>query len=130
KDLEITTLKILSAASGNKYSPSEILEKISFVMTDSASHNINVIEMVCEELDVESVPKTLLCNAHPLMLFQNKIIEVFKDIHAHLGAKRINKCFLVDVDFRHDDFISKSMKCLTNFITKDYSAKPWNRFSQ
>ncbi|CAL4248580.1 unnamed protein product [Meganyctiphanes norvegica] len=22
------------------------------------------------------------------------------------------------------------MKCLTNFITKDYSAKPWNRFSQ
>ena len=76
KDLEITTLKILSAASGNKYSPSDIVEKISFVMTDSTSHNLNVIEMVCEELDVEKVPKTLLCNAHPLLLFQHKIVEV------------------------------------------------------
>ena len=37
---------------------------------------VNVIEMVCEELEVESVPKTLLCNAHPLMLFQHKEVEV------------------------------------------------------
>ena len=37
---------------------------------------------------------------------------------------------MVDVDFCHDDFISKSLKCLTNFINKDFSAKPWNRFSQ
>ena len=83
--MEINTLKILSAASGNKYSPSDILEKISFVMTDSTSHNLNVIEMVCEELAVEYVPKTLLCNAHPLILFQHKIVEVsticlFRDI--------------------------------------------------
>ena len=69
KKLEINTLKILSAAS-------DILEKILFVMTDSTSHNLNVIEMVCEELEVESVPKTLLCNAHPLMLFQHKEVEV------------------------------------------------------
>ena len=76
KELEIYTLKILIAASGNKYSPSDILENILFVMTDSTSHNLNVIEMVCEELEVESVPKTLLCNAHPLMLFQHKEVEV------------------------------------------------------
>ena len=76
KDLELMTLKILSAASGNRYLPAKILAKISFVMTDSTSHNMEVIEMVCEDLEIESVPKTLLCNAHPLMLFQSKIVEV------------------------------------------------------
>ena len=45
KDLEIT-LKILSAASGYKYSAQDILSKINF-MTNSTAHNIGVIEKVC-----------------------------------------------------------------------------------
>ena len=75
-DLEVTTLSILSAASGHKYTPTEIFEQISFVMTDSTAHNLKVIESVAEKLSAETVPKTLLCNAHPLMLFQNKENEV------------------------------------------------------
>ena len=66
----------MSAASGHKYSPADLLDIVSFVMTDSKSHNLHVIESVAEDLGVESVPKTLLCNAHPLMLFQNKTDDV------------------------------------------------------
>ena len=46
-----------------------------------------------------------------------------------LLGKQIEKCFLVEVDFRNANFILKSMKCLTNFINKDNSSKPWNRHS-
>ena len=60
KDLEVTTLKILTAAAGYKYSEQDILSKINFIITDSTAHNIGVIEKVCKELEVEEVPKTLL----------------------------------------------------------------------
>ena len=43
KDLELTTLRILSASTGYKYSKADIVEKITFVMTDSTAHNIGVI---------------------------------------------------------------------------------------
>ena len=65
KGLEICTLKILSASCCHEYSEKEILQHIKFVMTDSTSHNLNVINQVAEELGAESVPSTLLCNVHP-----------------------------------------------------------------
>ena len=43
KDLDITTLKILSAATGYKFTEQEILSKINLIMTDSTAHNIGVI---------------------------------------------------------------------------------------
>ena len=58
KDLEICTLKILSASCYHEYSEKEILQHIKFFMTDSASHNLNVINQVVEELGAESVPST------------------------------------------------------------------------
>ena len=51
KDLTISTLDILSAAPGRKYTPKQIFERISFIMTDSTSHNVGVMDMVCEELE-------------------------------------------------------------------------------
>ena len=36
---------------------------------------------------------------------------------------------MVDVQFKNESFIVKSLKCLSNFINSDYSAKPWNRYS-
>ena len=129
KDLEITALKILSAATGYKYSEQDILKKISFVMTDSTSHNLEVLGLVAEELAVEHIPKTLLCNIHPLMMFQGKMKELFLDIYNSLGNKKITDCFLVDVEFKNESFIIKSLKCLSNFINKDYSSRPWNRSS-
>ena len=129
KDLEITTFKMLSAASGNKYSEQDIVSKISFVMVDSTSHNLNVIESVCEDLEVEQVPKTLVCNIHPLMMFQLKLKELCQEIHDLLGHRKISDCFMVDIEFSRESLVIKALKCLSNFINRDFSAKPWNRSS-
>ena len=45
-ELVQNTLEILSAACDNQYSSKDILEKVSFVMTDSTAHNIGVMEKV------------------------------------------------------------------------------------
>ena len=66
KELEITTLKILCCAVGYRYTEAEILSNIDFVMSDSTSHALNIIESVCDEYEVEH-PKALTCNVHPLM---------------------------------------------------------------
>ena len=73
KDLEICSLKILSASCCHDYSEKEILQHIKFVMTDSTSHNLDVINQVAEELGAESVPSAILCDAHPLMMFKEKL---------------------------------------------------------
>ena len=126
KELQIATYEILSAASDGKYSKEEILSKVNFIMSDSTAHNIGVIEMVCDELSVETVPRTLLCNVHPLMMFDSKLRELCKHIHDGIGGEKLSKCFLVDVDFRRESFPIKAIKCLSNFVCRDFSAKPWN----
>ena len=131
KELELTTFKMLSAASGYKYSEAEIFKKVTFVMTDSTAHNIGVTEMVCDELDINDAdrPDTLLCNIHPLMLFQNKMKEFYGEIQQSFGTKKLDECFTVDIDFKDENFVLKAIKCLTNFINKENNAKPWNRHS-
>ena len=46
-----------------------------------------------------------------------------------IGKNKIKECFLVDIDFHSESFIVKSIKCLSNFISNEYSAKPWNLFN-
>ena len=58
-----------------------------------------------------------------------KIKELCQDIHNSLGNKKITDCFLVDIEYKNESFVIKSIKCLSNFINQDYSAKPWNRSS-
>lgn len=128
KELELMTLKMLSAATGFKYTEQDILSNITFVMTDSTSHNLEVMESVCEDFNVKA-PKALTCNIHPLMMMQRKVKEVFRLLHDMIGADKVKECFLTDIDLVNDDFITKSITCLTNFINKDHSAKPWNRQS-
>ena len=128
QELEITTLKILCCSVDYRYTEAEILANIKFVMSDSTSHNLNVIESVCESYDV-APPKALTCNIHPLMMMQRKVKDVFCVLHDTIGAEKLNQCFLSDVDFANDDFITKAIHCLSNFINKDHSAKPWNYHS-
>ena len=122
-------LDMMAASTDNRYSSADIMNKINFCMTDSTSHNLKVIEKICETLEVDDVPNTLLCNVHPLMLFQRKIKELCQLVHDGFGVKKLSDCFLVDVDFRNESFVVKAIKCLTNFINRDFSAKPWNRCS-
>ena len=102
---------------------------INFVMTDSTNHNLGVIDTVCEDLQTESKPKSIVCNVHLLMMIQRKVKKVFQDIHDALGKVKIKDCFLVDIEFHSESFIIKAITCLSSFINKDFSAKPWNRQS-
>ena len=40
---------------------------------------------------------------------------------------RIRECFIADVNFGNEPFISKALSCLCAFINSDFSEKPWNR---
>ena len=125
-DLVKCTIQILSAVSAYKYSISDILKMITFIMSDSAAHNLKVME-VCEDEGVENNPFALLCNIHPLMMFQRKIKEFCQELHM-IGKNRIKECFLVDIDFHSESFAIKSIKCLLNVICEEYST--WNGCSQ
>ena len=70
-----------------------------------------------------------MCNIHPLMMFQRQAKKVFQIIHDAFGKAKIKDCFLVDIDFHDESFIIKAVTCLSSFINKDYSSKPWNRNS-
>lgn len=63
---------MLSSATGQRYSKPDILHKISFVITDSTSHNLKVIEGVCEELEVQKALEIMLCNIQLLVSQQNQ----------------------------------------------------------
>ena len=88
-----TKLEILSAATECMYTESQIMAKMDFVMTDSISHSLGVIEMVCEEKKSEYVPSSLVCNIHPLMMMQLRVKQLFQVIHGNIGNDEINKCF-------------------------------------
>ena len=66
----------------------------------------------CKHFKSDSSPKSLVCNVHPLMMFQQKIKEVFQLLYDTLHKDRLVDCFLVDVDFAWEDFITKALKCL------------------
>ena len=63
-------------------------------MTDNTAHNIKVIEEVAKELNVDHIPKTLLCKVHPLMTFRGKIKELCQDIHNSLETRNSQNVFL------------------------------------
>ena len=98
---------MLAASIGWKYIEKELVEKIDFVMTDSTSHNLGVIEEVCAELQTDSVPDSLVCHVHPMMMFQRKIKAVWQEIHDAFGANTIKECFLNHVDFCNLLFIKQ-----------------------
>ena len=54
------------------YTESQVMAKIDFVMTYPTSHNLGVIHIVCEEVENEYVPSSLVCNIHHLMMMQSK----------------------------------------------------------
>ena len=118
---------MLAAATGWRYTDTDIVEKIDFVMTDSTAHNLGVIEQVCEELEVETIPDSLVCHVHPMMMFQRKVKGVWQEIHDAFGTNVIKDCFITEVDFRNESFIYKAITCLCSFINNEYSSKPWNQ---
>ena len=123
KDLQLMTFKILAASSGWKYTGKDLVEKIDFVMTDSTAHNLGVIQDVCAELETENEPDSLICNVHPMMMFQRKVKQVWQEIHDAFGTNTIKDCFITDEDFQNESFICKAVNCLCPFTNKDFLSR-------
>ena len=115
--------KMLAAAAAWKFNESDFVYRINFVMTESNAHNFRVIEDVFSELQVENIPDSLVCHAHPMM-FQRKVKDVWKEIHDAFGSSTIKDCFTTDIDFHNESFIYKAITCLTSSINNEYSSKP------
>ena len=58
------------------------------------------------------------------MMFQRKVKDVWQEIHDAFGTSTIKDCFIIDIDFRNESFIYKTITCLTSFINNEYSSKP------
>ena len=121
-----TTLEISFVATGCMYTESQIMAKIDFVMTDSTSHNLGFIQMVCEEVENEYVLSSLKCNIHPLMMMQRKGKQLFQVIHDKIGINEINKCFTSMLISKVNLFHSKPLG-VSHPSLIDFSTKPWNR---
>ena len=126
KDHYMHTLKILSAASGGNYQEQQLFKKISFRMTGSTAHNLEVVKIMDKELNSKHNPPALICNVHLLMMFQNKIKDLCQQIYDSIGKKRIKECFMVNVEFTNESFILKALKCFSKLINKECFSKPWN----
>ena len=75
-------VEVLSIALGYKYSSQIIFCKTGFGMSDSTYHNCNIVEQVFGDEGIKENAKIpLLCNVHPVMVFQKKIKELGQDIH-------------------------------------------------
>ena len=48
--------------------------------------------MVCEEVESEHVPSSMVCNIHPLMMMQHKVKQMFQVIHDKIGNNKIKNC--------------------------------------
>ena len=82
---------------------------------------------VCDDLQVDIAPWTLPCNVHRLMMIDDvrrKLIDIYQQIHDSLRKQKISDCFLVGIEFQNRSFVLKAIKCLSNFMNQEYSAKP------
>lgn len=117
---------MLTVALRCKCTEKELFKRINFVMTGNTSYNLTIMGNMREHFEAEA-PKSLLYNIHPMMIFQCNLKVEFQFIHETLGTERIVNCNLVDLDFANEGFMIKALKCLTSFLNKNFSTKPWNR---
>ena len=70
--LKLAILNILSVCN-TKYSAKDIQEAITFKITDSTSHNLEVEDIVSLELGTDHIPDQLLCHTHPVIMFNREL---------------------------------------------------------
>ena len=55
------------------------------------------------------------------------VSEICHEIQNLLGTKKIVECILVDIEFKCEPFVTKSLMCSSNLIDNNYLSKPWKR---
>lgn len=59
--------------------------------------------------------------------FPYDVSEICHEIQNLLGNKKIVECILVDIEFKCEPCVIKSLMCSSNWIDNNYSSKPWKR---
>ena len=95
-------------------------------MTDAAAHNFEVDDILASEFGVEHVPKHLLCQTHPCLMFIKKVLQVFFNIETSIGPDKIYSSFLVNATSYHDTVFQQYIDCLTRLVSPDFDHKSWN----
>ena len=119
--LKVAILDIL-AACNPKYTAKMIQEAITFKVSDSTAHNMEVEEMVSVELGTEHVPQQLLCQTHPALMFNRKTVELFAKIERSIGPEKI-----YSATTSHDSVIEQYIDCVSRLISTDFNNKSWNK---
>ena len=101
----------------------DILKTIDFVMNESKSHNLEVIGTVGMDLWVDEIAKNTVVQCP----FPYDVSEICHEIQNLLGNKKIVECILVDIEFKCEPYVIKSLMCSSNWIDNNYSSKPWKR---
>ena len=83
---------MFSAACGGQHSEKDILQEIDFIMTDSTADDLNVTKNVCQELGWDSVPNSLECDLHALMMFVKR---------KGGWVNRTKECFLIGISYKN-----------------------------
>ena len=124
-DLKMTILNILSVCGSV---PADTLwSKVDFVMTDGTGHNLEVEMMVAEGLGSEHVPGHLLCQVHPVNLFNREIQKMWKEIDTEIGPDKIFAGFAISVCDQQVSVAEQWIDCITRLVTHDYDQKAWNK---
>ena len=74
----LATLKVaildIMAACNPKYTAKMIQDALTFKVSDSTAHNMEVEEMVSIELGTEHVPQQLVCQTYSALMFNMKTV--------------------------------------------------------
>ena len=95
-------------------------------MTDAAAHNFQVDNIIASDFEVDHVPKHLLCQTHPCLMFIKKVLKVFSDIEVSIGPDKIYSNFLVNATTSHETVFKQYIDCLTRLVSTDFDHKSWN----
>ena len=126
--LKSTILEILEICSG--VPAIEIFEKITFRMMDSTSHNFGVDELVSIDLGTDHIPEELLCQTHPVLMFNREMVNGFKSIEEEIGWNKLYSLVLVDVSSSNDTVLEPYVDVSMRFASPDFDHKMWNYSEQ
>ena len=98
-------------------------------MTDATSHNLEVEKLLAESLDVDHVPKHLLCHVHPVFMFQRELDAVFKSIEEKIGHDKVFASFNVTPN-SHESITTQFLDCNMRLVSHDFDHKPWNKANE
>lgn len=126
--LKSTVLKILEICSG--VPAVQIFEKITFRMMDSTSHNFGVDELVAMDLGTDHIPEELLCQTHPVLMFNREMVKGYKCIEKEIGKDKLYSSVLVDISNSDDTVMEQYVDVSMRFVSPDFNHKNWNYSEQ